>query len=595
MTAGLDLRTVRVARDRAEFALGPLPRLVVPLGGLAVVAGFCEAGVLALMAQVAFTMAKGDASTGVELGPLAVDASVPQMLGVALALAIVRVTVQWLLAWLVARMSAAAQSRLRRRLFHAYADAAWSVQSRDGEGHLQEMMTSHARSATQAAMIVAGAVSPLSSFTILVGSAVLLSPPIALAVAVAAIGIFFVLRPFGRMTRRQAALHSSGSLSLAEGVGEAVRLTEEMHVYGTAPQHRARIDHLIDDVEAPFFRSQLLSMGVPALHQGLALVLVIAGLSVLYALGGENLGALGAIVLILVRALSYGQQLQSVYQKLNDVAPFLDRIFKEVARYAHSTPASGSEPVPPTRDISFDRVSFAYDSRQGVLDEVSFHVAAGETIGIVGLSGAGKSTLVQLLLRLREPDSGVYRVGGTDVRQIALADWQRRVAYVSQEPRLLGGTVAENIRYFRDYIDDEAVVNAATMAHIHDEVLSWPGGYEHRVGQRLDAVSGGQRQRICLARALAGNPDILVLDEPTSALDPQSEVAIQRSLEDLRGAVTMFIVAHRMSTLSTCDRIMVIEAGRIAGLDTAENLQRVDGYYRAAMELAGTGTAHGDP
>jgi ABC-type multidrug transport system fused ATPase/permease subunit len=282
-----------------------------------------------------------------------------------------------------------------------------------------------------------------------------------------------------------------------------------------------------------------------------------------------------------------------VYQRLNDVSPFLDRIFKEVARYDGSEQRSGTEPVPPSSDISFDRVAFAYDSRQGVLHDVSFQVEAGETIGIVGLSGAGKSTLVQLLLRLREPDAGVFRMGGTDVREIALDEWQRRVAYVSQEPRLLGGTVAENIRYFRDFIDDGAVETAARMAHIHDEVLSWPGGYDHRVGQRLDAVSGGQRQRLCLARALAGHPEILVLDEPTSALDPRSEVAIQRSLEELRGAVTMFIVAHRMSTLSTCDRIMVVESGRIAALDTPENLQQVDGYFRVAMELAGVSAPQG--
>ena len=595
MRFGIDtpLRRVRTARGRAEFALGPLPRLVAPLGGLAVLAGLFEAGVLALMAQVAFSMAQGDSSTEIALGPVEVEASVPQLLGIAVVLAILRLAVQWTLAFMTARMSASAQSRLMRKLFHAYSRAAWAVQSRDGEGHLQEMMASHARSATQAAMIVAGAISPLSSFTILVFSAVLLSPPIAMAVAVAAVGIFFVLRPFGRMTRRQAALHSAGSLALADGVGEAVRLTEEMHVYGTAPQHRDRIDHLIDNVEAPFFRTQLLSMGVPALHQGLALVLVITGLSVLYALGGENLGALGAIVLILVRALSYGQQLQSVYQRLNDVSPFLDRIFKEVARYDGSEQRSGTEPVPPSSDISFDRVAFAYDSRQGVLHDVSFRVEAGETIGIVGLSGAGKSTLVQLLLRLREPDAGVFRMGSTDVREIALDEWQRRVAYVSQEPRLLGGTVAENIRYFRDVIDDGAVETAARMAHIHDEVLSWPGGYDHRVGQRLDAVSGGQRQRLCLARALAGHPEILVLDEPTSALDPRSEVAIQRSLEELRGAVTMFIVAHRMSTLSTCDRIMVVESGRIAALDTPENLQQVDGYFRVAMELAGVSAPQG--
>jgi ABC-type multidrug transport system fused ATPase/permease subunit len=581
------VRRVRAAWGRAAFALGPLTRLVAPIGGLSILAGFFEAGVLALTAEIAFAMSEGEPSTDIALGPLLVEAKVPQLLGIALGFAVLRVAVQWLLALLTARMNASAQTRLRRKLFHAYSDAAWSVQSQDGDGQLQEMMTSHSKSAGQAAGIVAAVLAPLSSFIILVGSAVLLSPPIAIAVAAAAVGIFLVLRPFGRMTWRQAALHSTTSLSLAKGVGEAVHLTEEMHVYGTAPQHRERVDHLIDDVEAPFFRTHFLSLVVPAMFQGLALILVIAGLSVLYALGSENLAALGAIVLLLVRALSYGQQLQHVYQKLNEVAPFLDRILKEVARYADSAPEFGSQSLPETRDLTFDRVSFAYDSRQSVLDEVSFRVDSGETVGIVGLSGAGKSTLVQLLLRLREPDSGVYRVDSTDVRQIASDDWQRRVAYVSQEARLLGGTVTENIRYLRDHITGEAIVTAAKMAHIHEEILSWPGGYDHRVGQRVDAVSGGQRQRLCLARALAGKPEILVLDEPTSALDPHSEVAIQESLEELRGAVTMFIVAHRMSTLTTCDRIMVIESGRIEAFDTPENLRRVNGYFRSAMEIAG--------
>lgn len=602
MSDGLRTRwqRFRVARERARFALGPLTRLVIPLGGLAVLAGFAEAGVLALLAQVAYAMAQttsgdGTSATTVEIGPVAWTASIPQLLGVAAGLALGRLALQWWLARMTGRMAASAQSRLMRRLFDAYSRAGWDVQARDRDGHLQEMMTSHTREATRAAMIVAGVVSPLSSFLILVGSALVLSPPIALAVAVAAVGIFLLLRPFGRMTRRQAVLHSEGHLGLADGVSEAVRLTEEMHVYGTAAQHRARVDELVRGVEGPFYRTQMLAMGVPALHQGLALVLVISGLAALYGLGAENLGALGAIVLILVRALSYGQQLQTVYQRLNDVSPFLTRIQREVERYDASEQGSGDRPVPAAGAIAFDRVSFSYDDRQAVLDDVTFDVAAGETIGVVGLSGAGKSTLVQLLLRLREPDGGVFRMDGVDVREIALSEWQARVAYVSQEPRLLAGTVADNIRYFRDTIDDAAIESAARMAHIHDDVVSWPGGYDHRVGQRLDAVSGGQRQRLCLARALAGRPQILVLDEPTSALDPRSEAAIQRSLEDLRGGVTMFIVAHRMSTLSICDRIMVLESGRVAGFDTPDKLQRVEGYYRAAMELAGAAPAAGTP
>ena len=173
--------------------------------------------------------------------------------------------------------------------------------------------------------------------------------------------------------------------------------------------------------------------------------------------------------------------------------------------------------------------------------------------GVVGPSGAGKSTLVQILLNLRMPDEGRYLINGVPVQQLRQDDWHARVAYVPQEPRLVHASVAENIRYFRD-LDDDAVVRAAQLARIHDDIESWPNGYETIVGPRADAVSGGQQQRICLARALAAQPEILILDEPTSALDPRSEALIQES-RPRSSTRCAFIIAHRMSTLDICDRV----------------------------------------
>jgi ATP-binding cassette, subfamily B, bacterial len=220
-----------------------------------------------------------------------------------------------------------------------------------------------------------------------------------------------------------------------------------------------------------------------------------------------------------------------------------------------------------------------------VLSEISFAVSGGEAIGIVGPSGAGKSTLVQILLRLRTQDRGRYLVNGVPAEQFARSEWNRRVAYVSQEPRLVHATVAENIRYFRD-LPREAIERAGRLARIHDDVVSWPQGYDTVVGPRADAVSGGQQQRICLARALAARPEVLVLDEPTSALDPTSERLIQESLSALKHELTLFIVAHRLSTLDICDRVMVIVDGRLAAFDTTAFLQAHSPYYRTASGLA---------
>ena len=192
---------------------------------------------------------------------------------------------------------------------------------------------------------------------------------------------------------------------------------------------------------------------------------------------------------------------------------------------------------------------------------------------------------------MRRPDSGRFLVNGHSADLFLREDWHRLAAYLPQEPRLLHASVAENIRYFRA-LDDEAVERAGRLARIHEEIMKWSNGYETIVGPRADAVSGDQQQRICLARALAARPELLVLDEPTSALDPHSETLIQESLMSLKSEITLFIIAHRMSTLDICDRVMVVVDGRLVAFDTTALLRRDNPYYQTASMLA-TGTAGG--
>jgi ABC-type multidrug transport system fused ATPase/permease subunit len=159
------------------------------------------------------------------------------------------------------------------------------------------------------------------------------------------------------------------------------------------------------------------------------------------------------------------------------------------------------------------------------------------------------------------------------------------VAYVPQTSQLVYGTVADNIRFYREGLSDEAVEAAARRAHIHDDVVSWPEGYQTVVGQRASAVSGGQRQRLCLARALVADPDVLILDEPTSALDVKSEQLVQDSLEELKAELVLVLVAHRLSTLSVCDRVMVVVGGRVQALETPEVLMEGNDFYREVTEI----------
>ena len=210
----------------------------------------------------------------------------------------------------------------------------------------------------------------------------------------------------------------------------------------------------------------------------------------------------------------------------------------------------------------------------------------GELLGVVGRTGAGKSTLAAIALGLLTPARGSVSVSGLPLDEIDPSDWYSRTAWVGQDPHLLTGTVAENIRYLRDAVDDDAVRTAALAAGLAPELTSWPLGLDHPVGPAGAALSGGQRQRVALARALAGNPGLLVLDEPTSALDPHAESAVRETLTAASRDRIVVVIAHRPSTVRACDRIAVIEDGRLAACSPADRLAADNAYFREIVALS---------
>jgi len=579
-------------RTRLRLLLGDRRGAVVALAVSSVFAGFAEAALLAVVAQVAAALVDGSRRVHVDVGSVHSAPSVGALLAAAFALAGVRLVLQAPISTLPARIGADVQARLRRDLFHAFTQASWEVQSSDREGHLQETMTSQVIQATSGAVQATTLLTALITFVILLLSALALNAAAAGIVLGAAVALFALLRPLNALGARRARDLSQAQMEYAGGIGEAIRVAEDTQVFGAGAAQRARIDGLVEDARDLFYRTWMLGRLIPNLYQSLIFILLVAGLAGLYAAGSGHAASLGAVVLLLVRAGNNGQQVQGAYQSLRQSLPFIERLQEAERRYSRSSPADGGLVLPKVRSLAFEHVSFAYRPGRPVLSDISFEIAAGEAVGIVGPSGAGKSTLVQILLRLRAPGEGRFLVNGVPAERFTRAAWTRRVAYVSQEPRLVHASVAENIRWFRD-LPFDAVERAARLARIHDEVMGWPRGYETIVGPRADAVSGGQQQRICLARALAARPEVLVLDEPTSALDPRSEMLIQESLSALRHGLTLFIVAHRLSTLDICDRVMVVVDGRLAAFDTTASLQRHSPYYRTASALAAGALAGG--
>jgi ATP-binding cassette subfamily B protein len=240
-------------------------------------------------------------------------------------------------------------------------------------------------------------------------------------------------------------------------------------------------------------------------------------------------------------------------------------------------------------EIEFKGVSFGYSRQSPVLKNVSFHIKPGEMIGVVGRSGSGKSTVINLISRFYDVDDGQVLIDGTEVREFAKADLRRSVGVVLQEPFLFRGTLWENLIYGRNEATIEEVIAASRAGNSHDFIMRQMQAYDTLVGERGSGLSGGERQRLSISRALLCEPRILILDEATSSVDSESELAIQTALSELVKGRTSIIIAHRLSTLRNCHRIMVVDDGRIAEQGSHLELMKLNGRYAKLVKIQGSG------
>ncbi|HTZ86922.1 MAG TPA: ATP-binding cassette domain-containing protein, partial [Solirubrobacteraceae bacterium] len=462
-------------KQRLALLIGDKRGSVVALAICSIASGFTESATLALVAQIAQQLANGSKHVDTHLGPLHLHTPLGTLILVAIGLTLVRAALQVPISILPARIAADVQANMRRRLFDAFTRASWSVQSRDREGQLQDVMTTQTMQATNGAIQTTILITAAFNFLVMMISALVLNAIAAVVVAAATVTLFSLLRPLRARGVRNSRGLSGAQVQYAGGVAESIRVAEETQVFGVGAAQRERINTLIGNSWGYFFRQQVLAKLIGNLYQSLIYVLLVLAIAGVYLWAPHHVGSLGGVVLVLVRAGTSGQLVQGAYQGLSQSLPFIERAQLNTQRYLDSAPPAGEQPLDRVQDVRFDHVSYAYNPGEPVLSDISFEVAGGEVIGIIGPSGAGKSTLVQLLLQLRRPESGRYLLNGIPAEQIARDDWYRQVSYVPQEPRLLHATVAENIRFFRD-ISQEDVERAARLARIHDDVSGWSAG-----------------------------------------------------------------------------------------------------------------------
>ena len=359
-----------------------------------------------------------------------------------------------------------------------------------------------------------------------------------------------------------------------------VRVTQAMSREGVNSQQFNTVNKANLDANISAARLQAFMMPVVQIltDTGYCLVLVFGGLEVLH--GHATAGVLLAFLLYVQRFFAPIQDLTNLYTDLQQAMASGSRIFELIDVEPEIKDSPDAIEMPKIKgDISLQHVKFGYENGAEVLHDVDFKVNPGETVAVVGRTGAGKSSLASLVTRLYEPKSGEVVIDGHNVNSVTQHSLRRQIGVVPQDPFLFSGTIEDNIRFGNPNATHDEVVQAAKTAGVHNAIMRLDRGYATVVGERGSNLSGGERQFVCLARAIMSDPAVLILDEATSSVDTNTEHIIQESMGRIAQGRTCIIIAHRLSTVTNADRIVVFEEGKIIETGNHTELMALKGVY----------------
>jgi ABC-type multidrug transport system fused ATPase/permease subunit len=565
------------------------------------VAAFDMLGILLLVPLLAF-LGPGGSPQGqfVDFAEQILGTDSPERIVLALALIatglfVVKGVSAVVLLWVQTGVLNRAQIGLSERLLEGFVNAPWLVQQSSGTGELIRTTVGSAASTT---LIIGAGISVVAEgavFVAVVAALVVVNPALAAAsltylVAAGLIYLRAVRRPIetrGEQVQEESARMNSSLIELVGGI-------KELTIRGSALTYLGRY---VRAARVSLSASQLITVSTQAMRYLLE-VLMIAGVALVIGfatLSGSTTTVLVSVGVLLASGLRLVPALNTLLIAVNSIranAPAIEVVESELTRLGEHErnpaqgPAGPLEFVPSGAFVVND-VFFRYPTRNNdALLGISIEAKFGEALGIVGSTGSGKSTFVDLLLGLLDPASGSLLIDGRPLSE-NLRAWRSQIGFVPQDIFLVDDTLAANITFgeIDEVISDQQIADAVRLAHLEDVVAELPEGLGTMLGERGVRLSGGQRQRVGLARALYRKPAILILDEATSALDNETERKISDALRSLHGQLTTVVIAHRLSTVRSCDRILYLDQGRVSGVGTFDELDRTNEGFAKLVEL----------
>lgn len=480
---------------------------------------------------------------------------------------------------------ASAMRDLRIALARQILMVAYEYFSRVPQGKLVNLIDSQTYRASEALRALTILISNLSMVVVFGGILLMLSWQLTVAAVLFAMPISLVVRVLAAKAHKWGDQLVTAYSNLADRLLELLVAMRTIRVFNREEAEAGRFEAAARSVKRSYQRTQTLNELLPAFVEFLyvPVFLAVLGMAIYLETG---IPTLLVFMLLLYRLQNPLKRVNAARVVLATQAAGIRELQALLDRSDKPYMTSGVKRFERLREgVEFDRVTFGYTGTDtAALKDVSLSLRAGKVNAIVGDSGAGKSTIIHLICRLHDPQAGVVRADGIDLRELDLRSWRARLAFAGQDADLLSGTVGFNIAYGVDNPSEDAIQEAAKIAQAHEFIIRLPGGYDTEVGPRGTRLSGGQRQRIALARAFLCRPDILILDEATNAVDGITETAIQAALDRISKDTTVVLVAHRLNTLKRAQHVIVMKDGRVVQQGSPEQLLAQPGALRTLYE-----------